>query len=303
MAYFDCTATWADRAERHHAWDVCRRCPTPGRVRSRDHLARRTRLPRRRGAAARPVPRAGGPRRGPRHRRAPARPGGRNFAGCCSRPGSGPSSPTGPSPSRSGGGSAPGGRRAPLPHRAPDRRAHDDRGRRRARGRSRIDHQRRRRRAPASPTPRHWSASCGAIRTSPSTASRSTWSTSPIRARCWPPPMTLPTPTARRSSGASTGSTGRARHGPWTRAVLESIAARPATRAADLAEQLRARDAAVQDRRAQAQEPRAHREPRGRLPALPPRRGVPRDDVGSRGPTARRPTDAARRAVKLAESF
>jgi hypothetical protein len=29
VAYFDCTAKWADRAERHHAWEVCRSLPDP----------------------------------------------------------------------------------------------------------------------------------------------------------------------------------------------------------------------------------------------------------------------------------
>ena len=29
VAYFDCTATWADRDERRHAWDVCRSLPEP----------------------------------------------------------------------------------------------------------------------------------------------------------------------------------------------------------------------------------------------------------------------------------
>ncbi len=29
VAYFDCTATWADRDERHHAWDTCRALPAP----------------------------------------------------------------------------------------------------------------------------------------------------------------------------------------------------------------------------------------------------------------------------------
>ncbi len=29
VAYLDCTATWASRDERHHAWDVCRSLPDP----------------------------------------------------------------------------------------------------------------------------------------------------------------------------------------------------------------------------------------------------------------------------------
>src|SRR5690242_16512088 len=29
VAYFDCTAAWADRDERHHAWAVCRSVPEP----------------------------------------------------------------------------------------------------------------------------------------------------------------------------------------------------------------------------------------------------------------------------------
>jgi hypothetical protein len=29
VAYFDCSATWATRDERHHAWEVCRSAPAP----------------------------------------------------------------------------------------------------------------------------------------------------------------------------------------------------------------------------------------------------------------------------------
>lgn len=29
VAYFDCTASWATRPERHHAWEVCRALPAP----------------------------------------------------------------------------------------------------------------------------------------------------------------------------------------------------------------------------------------------------------------------------------
>src|SRR5215831_6608294 len=29
VAYFDCTATWADRDERHHAWELFRALPAP----------------------------------------------------------------------------------------------------------------------------------------------------------------------------------------------------------------------------------------------------------------------------------
>ena len=29
VAYLDCTATWATREERHHAWDVCRAAAAP----------------------------------------------------------------------------------------------------------------------------------------------------------------------------------------------------------------------------------------------------------------------------------
>ena len=90
-------------------------------VRPGDHLARRPRLPRRRCAAARAVPRAGGPRRRPRPGRG-ATPLERSrivvvSAGCCSRPASGRSSSTGPSPSPSGGGS--GVRSSPVTATAP----------------------------------------------------------------------------------------------------------------------------------------------------------------------------------------
>ena len=65
-------------------------------------------------------------------------------------------------------------------------------------------------------------------------------------------------------------------HGPWTMAVLDVIRRRPATRAADLAERgIRPGTGPVQDRRSQAQEPRADPQPGGRVRAVTARRGVP----------------------------
>ena len=55
-------------------------------------------------------------------------------------------------------------------------------------------------------------------------------------------------------------------HGPWTRAVLETIGQHPGVRAADLALGFGRRS--VQARCAQAEEPRPDDQPRGRLPAV-----------------------------------
>ncbi|MEJ7658069.1 MAG: hypothetical protein WKF33_13680 [Thermoleophilaceae bacterium] len=68
------------------------------------------------------------------------------------------------------------------------------------------------------------------------------------------------------------------RHGPWTRATLATIDRRPATRAAELAQEL-GRDDDVQARRAQAEGARPHGIARHRLPPLaagsrPPTQGV-----------------------------
>ena len=64
--------------------------------------------------------------------------------------------------------------------------------------------------------------------------------------------------------------------GPWTTAVLQMIAERPAVRAPELAASFGRETAAVQDRRAQAEGARPDREPADRLPALATRRGRPR---------------------------
>ena len=83
-----------------------------------------------------------------------------------------------------------------------------------------------------------------------------------------PPRTTCPPPTGPRSTGAWTVSTAPARSARGPR-VLAVIAAQPGTRARRPRRRLRAGDAAVQDRRAQAQEPGPHREPGGGLPPLP----------------------------------
>ena len=67
----------------------------------------------------------------------------------------------------------------------------------------------------------------------------------------------------------------RSANGAWTRATLDAIAARPGTRASGPRGIVRPRDSAVQDRRAQAQEPRAHDQPRDGLSALAAGCGVP----------------------------
>jgi hypothetical protein len=56
-------------------------------------------------------------------------------------------------------------------------------------------------------------------------------------------------------------------HGSWTAAVLQTIAERPGVRGRSRRE-LRSRDASLQGRRPQAEEPRAHLESRDRLPLV-----------------------------------
>ena len=89
----------------------------------------------------------------------------------------------------------------------------------------------------------------------------------------------------------------RSPDGPWTAATLAAIAARrhPRGRPGGIA---RARAAAVQGRRAEAEGARPDREPRGRLPHLAARSGAPRRrmTVGA-GATA-----VPNREVRLAES-
>ena len=85
------------------------------------------------------------------------------------------------------------------------------------------------------PMRRAWSGSSAATPRSPCTAWSSTGSTSPTRGRCWPPTADL-SPADRAEIDRRLDRLDRAStHGPWTRAVLAAIAARPATRAADLA--------------------------------------------------------------------
>ena len=113
-------------------------------------------------------------------------------------------------------------------------------------------------------------------------ASGSTPRPGPIRVRCSPRPRALSgdevADLRRRLERLDRASS----HGPWTNDVLQAIAARPAVRAARSRRGLRARDATVQARRAQAEEPRADAQPRRRLPAVAARRGVPRRDPTDR---------------------
>ena len=82
-------------------------------------------------------------------------------------------------------------------------------------------------------------------------------------------------PTWPTSTGGSSGSTGPAPDGPWTMAVLRGHRRAAGGAGAGSGGVVRAGDAAVQARRAQAEGARAHPQPADRVPALAPRRGLP----------------------------
>ncbi len=69
---------------------------------------------------------------------------------------------------------------------------------------------------------------------------------------------------------------------PWTTRVLTLIRQHPGRRAGDLCLQMGREKLALQDRRPQAQGPRAHREPRGRLPPVAAGRRPARHPRGRR---------------------
>ena len=209
---------------------------------------------------------------------------------CCSSSGSGSRSLAARSRSRSAAGSD----ARPLAGRRYRTAGGDHRGRRRRRRRRVATSPRP---TPAGPLPVGGGAgrpTSAAPPTSPSTGSGSTSSTSPIPARV-----------ARRAD-ATSATTDRGRARPPARPARPGQPPRrldPRHAAADRAPpggasratsptQLGPRAAPVQDRRAQAEEPRPHDQPRRRLPAQPPWRGLP-----GRAPCRPRPRERARRAV------
>ena len=68
-------------------------------------------------------------------------------------------------------------------------------------------------------------------------------------------------------------------HGPWTMETLRAHRALPGDARGRYRREHRSAEGAVQDRRAQAQGARSHREPRGRLPPLAAGPRVPRPDA------------------------